>query len=946
MGRSISSDSAKKLTKAVTSVDGFSTGDLIYQTPDKIGPLPDDFVSTGKFDATANQALYTTDRDTLCRSKLVFEPEDTATRNFGTGRPVATLSNGNIATVFYKNPSASSNSVATNQYKDVYMRIDQPDGTNVLPDTILNGATSTLRNYQNTCMEIVSSPSGGFAIAFSSASSQYMTFVVCQNDGTILGTQQYTTNNAYKIKIETFDELNRYGIVIVTNLDRPYLLIVDENGLISQQNPVSDIDWNGNIDICSLSDNTVALAYMDNNDNLNYRVYNSSAGLLVNETGVIPNQGSNGVYEVSCDSNSSDNVCIVLGGTTVGSRFQQVGKTDGKVIGGWGQLSALAEPLTNQRQYASNYCGNVPDTSYFLYTMHSEHESHTRVIDYQGAPISELLKNLITQNVQGAKALIKVGTELRYYASSGTQSTNFYHIQGSPLSIPQYTVLDSTNYLPDGQNSAELFAQSSSTDVLGYDRSTATPLTAKYFAKTSETTYGLSAPTTSASTLVKDVVSLDFKARLVRALELDNGNIAILYGTDVGGNTIFLKIVDSNYNELSNTELVTTNSFNGLYKIDLCRLNNGNIVVIYPSDSNYTILKGRVYNSEMVEQVAETQLPLPANLYGDEATICLCNIQISDQNVFGLAYTQVNGYSIFVICNSTDFAVQSSKLIYTGIVNYSASHHVVCDNNGYIFHSASYSSTGTYWPYRAYVREDLSIGTFAALSSSGNSNRGRRNVKAFLTSDGLPITPAQTSNADVALIITGTSPADYDTATSGALPQSNMGAIQSCSGNGKPFMFSLGAIAGLYGLDTFPDQTGYGYYLIGILMSGSADTTYGNVGFGFPSRGSKAHIISYDPETEKHSIFQIRLEEEPFSLSVVAGQSKSETIDLDSKRSVLLGVSVNDCAAGEAGIIQTEGNVSLSSEYPANTSESFDFETPTASGKKGSILGRTVTLGE
>ena len=54
MGRSISGDTTSNPSKSVLSVDGFQTGDLIYETTGKIGPIPDTFAGATSFSASAD----------------------------------------------------------------------------------------------------------------------------------------------------------------------------------------------------------------------------------------------------------------------------------------------------------------------------------------------------------------------------------------------------------------------------------------------------------------------------------------------------------------------------------------------------------------------------------------------------------------------------------------------------------------------------------------------------------------------------------------------------------------------------------------------------------------------------------------------------------------------------------------------------------------------------
>ena len=60
----------------------------------------------------------------------------------------------------------------------------------------------------------------------------------------------------------------------------------------------------------------------------------------------------------------------------------------------------------------------------------------------------------------------------------------------------------------------------------------------------------------------------------------------------------------------------------------------------------------------------------------------------------------------------------------------------------------------------------------------------------------------------------------------------------------------------------------------------------------------------------------------------------------------LQGISLTDAASGNSGFVQTSGTAALNSNYSAATPATFfDFRNPITTGTNGTVVGRTVTMG-
>ena len=947
MGRSISGDTASNSSRSVLSLDGFEAGDLIYETTNNVGRIPDNFVTTGTFNAVADQVRQENNFATLYSSKNVFEPELNILRSFGTGRPAATLSNGNIVTVFFQQLNPQNNSTSS-LYKDVYIAIDEPDGTSVLAPTVIHpSGNSDWMNYENSCLDVVASSAGGFAVVWSARTNFYPSWAVCDNNGTVLNLSQKGVQY-YKLKIESFNTANMYSILAVNSSNTSYMIRVNNSGEVGTTTVTGNITYNGNIDMCSLSDNTVGFVYSQGN-RLYYRKYNTSGSQQVSETNTSPS-GLGTWFEVTCDSNALDQICIVVASNNSNGRYMQFRKADGKVSGGWGDFIYLNDTIggTLATQQAANYTGNIPDTNNFFYTVGGHKSLQTRAIDYEGNPIGPVLYNLIHQASQGARGLIKAGSELRYYASSGTRGNNDYRMYGYSLGVPQYTVINNDTYTPDGENSVEKIVTTTTAPVSGYVKSSSTPTAAKFYAAETATTSGVLASTTSSGTVTKDITSLGFQSYYVKGLELDNGNIAIIYV--VGTCTIRLKIIDSNYVEISDTILQDSNSSNGRFKFDLARLNNGKIVVVH-AGPDYRTLLYRVYSSTMQLEIGATELDLAGQtVAGSAQAIAVCSIAKSTQAGFAVGFAQASNYA-WVITYNADAAAVSSRSVRNVSIQSQGSMSMVTDAQGYLYHSTDYSSGGFYCQ-RGYVNpSSLDLTSFQTMDNRGATNYARLNAEVCVLSDGTITFPwADTSGQDGIVRCFGTSTNDRFDADESTSRQDNWGSVQNVTGDGKWFIFqnrNVGSHSGkLWTLTGQSGSANFRDFINGVVASTSSNSNYSYAACGIPSRGSKAHIIYFNDAEARHSIFQIRLAPEGYILNTVSGVTESADLPLNEKTSPLIGVAAQDCAAGEVGLVQTKGSSSLNTNYPANTSESFDFRTQTADGVKGFISGRNISLGD
>lgn len=948
MGRSISGDTASNSSRSVLSVDGFETGDLIYETTGKVGPIPDTFAGSTDFSATSNLSNARSNSTSLYSTKLAVPTDSEKVRCFGSGEPTAVLSNGNVVTAYFGQDINSSNSTV---YFDVYFRIDQPDGTPVVAETQINIDNSNYENYEGKLLSVHANSAGGFIVAFHAGSNQNLSWKIFTNAGVEQGNQQIkgTYASIKNIKTSSFGITNEFAIGIVNSTNGVYLVRVNATGEQATIT-VGTTGYGTSFDMCSTSysgtGDLVHLIYASSNY-IQRKAYRSDGSIVINESNIQQAQGGNTIFEVSCDSSSTDSICVVW--TQNGQEFiNTIGVLDGTTTGNWTERIWLGnfDPNSGGAPESGNFVGNISGTNNFLYTVHGYYEILTQVIAYNGTVVSSFTRNLISQSWQGAKGLIKAGTELRYYATSGTKATAQFRTDGGRLSPLQYVVLNPTTYLPSGENSDLVIVGTTKAASSGYVKNSATPTSAKFYAAANSSVLGELPRTTNTASLVQPMTSLGItQASFIKALELDNGNIAIMYSISA---VIRLKIIDKNYNSVSLTTISSTNSGNGEFKIDIKRLTNKNIIICFPSPSNYTIINGRVYDPTMTTIVTEDEVITDVgNSDTDESAVSLTPIPYSDTK-FVFTY-QVSSRYYHKVMESTDLSQVHNRVIGLATTPIAQSQcQTVVDRQGYFYSNFTATSGGTYLIRAILNSSTFALETFVTMVSGGATNYTRRNSETCLLSDGTVMAPyAVSSGQDGVRQLNGTSTSDDNERNVGNGRTDAYGAIQGVTGDGQWFMYNNKNTTN-GGLLWLSQQEGGNpsFYSFGSYSNGlTTGASTGDVGCTTPSSGSTAHIIAYSTLSQFY-IAKVRIRTESYILATTSGVTESLPVSLNGNNAPLIGVAAQDCAAGEVGLVQTKGSASLNTNYPANTSESFDFRTQTADGVKGFISGRNISLGD
>lgn len=951
MGRSISGDAAASQTKTVFSVDGFQKGDLIYKTASKIGKIPDNFVSTASFEASQREIKYYRGETSLYSRKTITSQSPTSQTSMGVGVAAAVLSNGNVVSVYhrsYNNPGTGGT------YLDVVFQIDQPDGTSVVAPTVVNPANTTYRSYENRCLSVAADSSGGFAVVWMSATSFQGNVQLFDNSGSTVGSLRGFTNSAAMLKVKSFNN-GTYALVYCSSTNICYFRTVSSSALGTEYTVSSNITFSGNFDVAVDSSNVAHIVYSQSN--MFYRqARDSSSNLTIGDT--IDNSPGpmNGavVREVGVAISASGKIIAMALGSNGADSLVVYGK-DGVGSGGWpAKVSVTWDSSNSSEPYSNFYVENIPSTDNFFYHASGSEYLSSQVIDYLGAAQGPVINNFGARQSSGARGLILANSELRFYVSGQGKLSNEYRTDGIPLSEVGYVTIDQTNYTGSGENVSanEVVLASTTASVNGYARSGSTPRTAQFTAAADSTSIGTLPITTGESTFVNTIVSLGESNDIhyIRGVELDNGNIAIVYATLVKH---VLLVIDKDYNEISRTDLQTSASTSMSYAValDITKLANGNIVVV-STQSGTRIPTARLYDATMSEITSETVLDVsPTSVNATEHNFCVTQIPYQP-TYFLFSFRGATGYQYFGIYDSTDMSqTLSSGCFNVDTYQIQKTQYMIVDKRG-IFYSIYQNSTQS--DFSVWRGADnsfpncTSVGSFSRILGVGNNSYGRYNSKIIMFADGTISFPfTNGSGTEQSVVINGTSNSDWNQSASAIAATNDQGAAQGTTGNGQYFFVHTGG--GTYSGSLWVGRTTQSLdpqrVTNGVYNSPSASAAY-RAGWVIPSGGDTAHLIFRRGTDPSHSIGKLRIRPTQYVLKTVQNVTLSAPVALNEKTSPLLGVAASDCAAGGSGIVQVSGSTVLNTNYPSGTSEFFDFRSQFSDGVNGLISGRNIDLGD
>lgn len=936
MGRINTTNAKEAGLKTVGSSAGFSAGDLIYQTASDTGLIPDDYIATGNFQTKGRKTLAYRSDDSFYNKKSV----DLNHGFMVNGTCAATLSNGNVVTVHVKNYNQTGPVFTTSdQYKDVYFKIEQPDGTIVVDETKINpaGSTTTACGYDGTWVDVSAGPNGGFIVAWSNYNQSNFHWRVYGNDGTASEATQTFSTRIDSLKVGMSSTGKSFVFYMRQSDNQIRRVYTDTDGTQINEDIISASGSNyvSTLTCCSDSSGYVYFAFGDSSNRIRKVRCDSSTGNHDQDV-TVSTDGSN----ITCPR-----IAITSGGTLV---LPLMRTSSGQKLQVWYEDTAggswSAGPLlsitysTSTERYCTGAVGEIADDVF--YYMGAGHDCNAGVaFSSSGAALGPVLYNVGAFSCQGPRAVIRTGSTHRIYAGDGELDTSYaFNVKSTMFSVAGYFELNSS-YQAAGQNLTQEIALANTTAAVdGYVKSSATPVSASFYAESDTDVTNDYPRTTDPATFV--LPQTQFRSGSVngkvRGYELDDGRIVVVLSHS---SSIIIYILNADYSVQSTETIVNTGSFSR-YEFDFERLNSGKFIIGYNLGTNYYVRK---YSSSMVEEVGETLVL--SGLVANSTSYSFCLAAVTNPVAeFVLSYSSNAGYGYLNSFREDLTAIGQVTVQPT----YTSELHQVVEVAPQMLMVTH--KVPAYGNWRIYALTDTNgNGAYTGkidLGGLGNTSYNAYNAKPVRTSGGQSYLYMNSSASMFFYTMAGSSSSDRNDQTLSSRTDSYRHPL-GVTGNGTPVVFGN---ATSYS-DANKLWVGTSENMHFITADSNLGLSLGNNnsnanGFIIAGAGDTCHIVTQNSSSNT-TITKIRIWPEQVKVSIQGGVSECDPVTIPSSTAAFLGVSATDCDAGGTALVQGKGAAVLSNSYPADTAQTnFDFRQPTTEGVSGSINGRNVTLGE
>lgn len=970
MGRTNTTTANTSGLKNINSTEGFSAGDLIYQSTTGHGLIPDNNASTGTFEAIVSDPTEKFSVDTSYNKKTIASPQSSQQKMQPNGSPVAVLSNGNIVTVYQRTANGETWQQSYGGSRRTYFRIDQEDGTSVVAETQVNADDTSGYAYDiGQWLNVVANPTGGFAVSWT-GNSNYKLRVRCfDNAGAAVGSLHTNSSGNNMIMHKSTCTPNGMYAFAHTSVSNTtlYVVFINSSGVYQGQQSASNIQ-NGRqnqFDICATNDNRIAVAYRYSSPQIPRLKVWTSAQSAVHDFFMLPT--SNASFEgIAIDKNSLDN------GITCQVKSTSSGNPDINEIDNFFNLSwdgvtnsdsgvTVSDPyisinFPSDSVYSNRYWGifkNIGNDKFLFNFPNYRTGGDTALVSQSGVLLSPLYSSLGHITGKGVRSVITTSSgQVRFYLNDSDISDSNSFDVGTILCQPfsGYIPFNTTTNVFEGENLSLPYAKAEGqVAVSGYSKERSTPASAAYLAASSTSTTETLDGTVSAATLVTDFTEVagDSNAQKILGYELSNGNIFVAF---ISTNGVNVQIYDSTYTRLSSLVVPTSSNNHQAKTFDGALLDDGTIILVYYATNNTLSYSTYDGTGSQITNTTSLGVSVYQNLPNGATAVAALRNQFNNA-LFAVSYQNSSGYPAVSI-----FASDYSTILHTtGNLTTSSTSwdnaQLICNNIGVInwnFHNTSAQwRMGIVYDYQ----NNGSYGQAGELKSYSSATYRRDNFRPFMMKNGAVVLAASNSSGETKTIqIFG----QADDTKSWRVEDDNSnvtnvwGNLYGVTGSGSAIRFNNATsyadprtLWSYYGLNT---QFNTLRVTFGVEYTGNSTSNLGTI---ISSKGDTAHIISRATNSSNFVFFKVRNMSEQAKIDVVQGTSISAPQTLDPNINSFVGVSVTDCEANKSGVVQTEGAAVLNSSYLASTpSQSFDARRPTTNGVSGSITGRNVTLGD
>ena len=982
MGRTNTTNNADLGLRKVSSATGFSAGDLIYETAEGIGKIPNSTVSSGTFEASG---------------ELKFAgPASSPEQGFGTVVPIngggwgsgsaaCKLSSGKIALAYYRYKTTNERN-NTDESFDCYMRIYNADGTIDVAETYVGGAQagdSNQRfygNYTSPIVNICQLTGGNIVVNWCGGTSTggwpcwavlNGTTAAIITAGQADASQQNVRNN---MKLEALTNGNFVIAYVANNALNVWHGLYNSTGTaISALSNIGVTMSNANarmsMSLCARHDGNYVLTQQ-----------NASAGLQAYVfSGTDKSQVSSSDYNsyqawgtAMCrDSNNDIMIYVMLNGSINRLKILNTGNTLSDVTTGIladADLTAYGSGagLINQSGFSNLAVHNIDGTTkHILWVEISNGLDRVMYFNSDGTAAAD------TQLVGGAaqsgwnrqKAWVDLTDDVRFYTCASDMTAN-----GRPETVPtglfHYTINKSS--LNVGGGSGVSGSLGSVTATTGnYSETNSTVKNAKFLAASSGATAATNVRTTGGASSV---------------IEKQSVGTSGLYGYDVepriGGGfyvlthhytDITVYIYDKDYALETTRSGLVTDIANNTYVASITQLGNGKVVIAY-ADGGQSHGANKiafiVYNSDLssvlTEKISSGRSAYCENNYG----VTVQGLMNEDADEFCMGYVSSSNYAGYlsffrVNADNTIYQITENNMGASYLTSYNSKNWQLCPMpNGDV--CTQYMTDG----YNACFfdvhrrRVDGSGWTRREISSVSTSNYPGNNLRAWKCWSGVGGTaqfaisesggdmslrqynPADSARGDVYSVRPYSYNYNYSWGSGMTTANGNATFLIDCD-TSKAILYNyspkINDVA-----NTLANQ-----YSDVRRNPNNNDRLWNSICM--PTKGNEVAIFGSDSSSNTSINFQvIRIFNEITNIGYdTSTASAAIPLDDPSKRADFLGVAVTDCPAGGSGTIQTKGDAKIGSSFGnAATAENFNFESHSSNGRSGIQSGRSVTLRE
>ena len=987
MGRTNTTNNDDLGLRKVSSATGFSAGDLIYETAEGIGKLPNSTVSSATFNADGELKLA--------------GPASSPEQGFGTVVPIngggwgqgsaaCKLASGKIALAYYRFNTTNSREY-TNENFDCYMRIYNEDGTIDVAETFVGGGTNGVNyrfygNYSSPVMNICQLSGGNIVVNWCGGNSTGGWPCWAVHNGTtgaqITAPQSDATNQNVRNNMKLLALTNGNFVIayVANNALQVWHGLYNSTGTaISALSNIgvtmSNANARNSMALCDRHDGNYVLTQQNASSGLQAYVFDGTDKSQV----ATSDYNSYQAWGCAMCRDSNNDIFIYFSGSGFVRRIDILSSANTL------SLPTTPEILTNAMLTAYGAgAGSINNSGFANIAVHNIEGTTKHILwveisrgldrmmyfnsDGTSAAETQLVGGAAQNGWNRQKAWVELTNDIRFYTCSSDADPN-----GRPETVPTglfyYTINKSA--LNTGGGSGVSGSLGSVTANTGnYAQASSTIKNAKFFAASSGTTAATNVRTTGGASSVIQKQQVGSSSVPHYGYDVEpriGGGFYVLTSNNSG--VIECRIYDKDYALVSTTTIgqgshaISTLS----YACYITQLGNGKVVIAFADNAasqgtNRVVFT--IYSSDLQTVLAEPVVSGRSVYYGTSYTFQIQGLMNEDGDEFCMGYINSSNYSgelafFEVLADNTINNITTNSMGASYLGSYNSRNFMLCgmpngdvctqyqtdgyNANFYDIHRRRVDGSG--WTQNE-------IHSVTSLNYPGNY---LRSWKSWSGVSGTAQFPYATNGGELEMrqynIVDrkrgttyrcGTSSYNYNYSWGGGMTTAN--------GNANFLMDMDTGKANIYVYSpkiNDSDNTLANQYNDVRRNPNNNDRLWNSICM--PTKGNEVAIFGCTGNSNFDLSFQvIRIFNEITNIGYdTSSSSAAITLDDPSNRADFLGVAVTDCPAGGSGTIQTKGDAKISSSYAdATTAENFNFESRSTNGRSGLQNGRSVTLRE